>query len=385
MSGPRQFRIPFNKPHIAGRELTYIARAVEQGSISADGQFTRACEGLLERRFGVQRALMTSSGTGALEVAALLSGVGPGDEVVMPSFTFVSTASAFSRLGATPVFVDIREDTWNLDETKLERAITERTRAIVPVHYAGVACEMEPVLELARHHDLLVIEDAAHAVNAFYKGRALGSIGDLGCYSFHETKNFVCGEGGALAVNAPKFVERAEILRDKGTDRKRFERGEVGRYTWVDEGGSYSASELSCAFLLAQLEQMDALTSRRAAIHRDYHRALAPLEEAGLLRRPCWPKHCAPNAHNYAILVNSVEERRALLEFLRERGISAVFHYVPLHDSPMGRRVGIARDALPVTRAVSDRMLRLPLFYEISAGDQAEVVRSIFDFFDGRS
>lgn len=382
MPESQTLRIPFNKPYIAGRELSYIAQAVALGNISSDGEFTARCERLLQDHLGIHRVLLTNSGTSALEMAAMLCNLGIGDEVIVPSFTYVTTASAVARLGATPVFVDVRADTWNLDESRIERSLSERTRAIVVVHYGGVACEMDPIMALAERHGLFVIEDAAHAVNAWYRGRALGGIGHLGCFSFHQTKNYVCGEGGALAVNDPWIVERAEIIRDKGTDRKRFERGEVDRYTWVDEGSSFSASEISCAFLLAQLEQMEALTLRRRQIHRAYHRALAPLEEQGLLRRPVWPKHCEPNAHNYAILLPTESDRDAMLTHLRACGISAVFHYMPLHQSPMGRRVGIVRDSLDVTDQVASRLVRLPFFYELTDGDQAEVVRAVCAFFD---
>jgi dTDP-4-amino-4,6-dideoxygalactose transaminase len=289
----------------------------------------------------------------------------------------VSTANAIVRLGAHPVFVDIRPDTLNLDERLIEAAVTERTRAILPVHYAGVACEMNAILEIARRHDLIVIEDAAQAVNAFYRGRALGSLGHLGCYSFHETKNYICGEGGALCVNAPEFIERAEILRDKGTNRKQFFRGLVDKYTWVDVGSSYVPSEIVCAFLYAQLEQLAAIDARRRTIHDFYRESLQPLAEAGLLTLPAVPADCESNAHLFYLLLPDERRRRELQEALRRERISAVFHYVPLHISPMGRRLGCADRRLAVTESVADRLLRLPLFYDLTPEMQSRVVEAI--------
>ncbi|MGQ9915682.1 MAG: dTDP-4-amino-4,6-dideoxygalactose transaminase, partial [Thermogutta sp.] len=342
-------RIPFNKPFIAGRELFYIAQAVTMGNIAADGHFTKACCRLLEERFAIPKVLLVPSGTAALELAAMLCDLQPGDEVIMPSYTFVSTASAFVRVGGRPVFVDIRQDTLNIDENKIEAAITERTRAIVPVHYAGVACEMDRIMEIAARHRLLVVEDAAQGVNAFYKGRALGSIGHLGCYSFHETKNYICGEGGALCINDPRFVERAEILRDKGTNRQKFFRGEVDKYTWVDVGSSYVMAEILAAFLLGQLEQLDAISARRREIYEFYREQLSPLEAAGHLRLPIIPENCGGNCHMFYILLPTAEKRDRMLESLRSEGIHAVFHYVPLHTSPMGRMFGYKDGDLPMT------------------------------------
>lgn len=373
-------RIPFNRPFIAGKELYYIARAVSLGNIGGDGFFTQECSRLLERKFGIQRVMITPSATAALEMAAMLCDLGPGDEVILPSFTFVSTANAVVRLGAKPIFVDIRPDTLNIDETQIERAITPRTRAIMPVHYAGVACEMKPIMDLAAQHDLTVIEDAAQAVNSFYEGRPLGAIGSLAAYSFHETKNFICGEGGALCINDPKFIERAEIIRDKGTNRRKFFRGETDKYTWVDVGSSYVPSEISCAFLYAQLEQFEQITDRRQQIFQRYSDLLRPLEDAGLLRLPRIPSNCQGNFHILYILLPTGEQRDGLIQYLRERGIQAVFHYIPLHDSPMGQTFGYKTGDLPITESLSRRLLRLPFFYEITEAEQVVVAESIAQY-----
>jgi dTDP-4-amino-4,6-dideoxygalactose transaminase len=372
--------IPFNKPFIAGKELFYIAQAVTFGTIAGDGQFTQRCRELLETQFGIHKVLMTPSCTAALEMAALLCDLRPGDEVIMPSFTFVSTANAVARLGAIPRFVDIRPDTLNLDEKALEPAINERTRAIWPVHYAGVACDMDAIMAVARHHGLKVVEDAAQGVNAFYKGRALGSIGDLGTYSFHETKNFICGEGGALCINDPAFVQRAEILRDKGTNRKQFQRGQVDKYTWVDIGSSYIPSEICSAFLYAQLELCEHITERRRSLFQNYQQRLASLEADGYLSLPFCPKHCTSNCHIFYVLLPTNKLRNELMGHLQKNGILAVFHYVPLHDSPVGRSFGGKPGDLPVTEDVSSRLLRLPLYYTMSEFDQQRVVSSITGF-----
>ena len=373
--------IPFNKPFIAGKELYYIAQAVTLGNIGGDGQFTRDCCKLLEERFGTPRALLVPSCTAALEMAAMLCGLGPGDEVILPSFTFVSTANAFVRLGARPVFVDVRPDTLNLDEERVEGAITGKTRAIFPVHYAGVGCEMDRVMAVARKHGLRVVEDAAQGVNASYKGRALGTIGDLGAYSFHETKNYICGEGGALCLNDPALVDRAEIIRDKGTNRRQFLRGQVDKYTWVDIGSSYVPSEICSAFLYAQLEMLDAIGDRRRRIYKFYREHLEPLEVEGLLRLPVIPAECRGNDHLFYILLKDRATRDALLAHMNRNGVHAVFHYVPLHSSPMGRTYGYTENDLPVTESVSGRLLRLPLFYEITEGEQQRVVRLIQSYF----
>jgi dTDP-4-amino-4,6-dideoxygalactose transaminase len=376
-----EYRIPFNKPFVVGRELDYIAQAVSLGNLAGDGRFTRSCSRLLEERLGIHRVLLTPSCTAALEMAALLCDLAPGDEVILPSFTFVSTASAFVRAGARLVFVDIRPDTLNLDENLIEAAITERTKVIVPVHYAAVACEMERILAIARQHRLMVVEDAAQGVNAFYRGQSLGSIGDLGCYSFHETKNFISGEGGALCVNRPELVERAEILRDKGTNRQKFFRGQVDKYTWVDIGSAYVPSELIGAFLFGQLEMLQAISDRRREIYERYQQGLAPLAAEGLVRLPTIPADCAHNCHLFYLLTRDPETRDELLTHLNSRGIGAVFHYVPLHSSPMGRKLGCAERQLPVTDLASACLVRLPFYYAITPDEQAEVVRKIAAYF----
>ncbi len=373
--------IPFNKPFIAGKELYYIAQAVTLNNLAGDGEFTKRCCRLLERNFGIHRVLLTPSCTAALEMAAMLCRLEPGDEVILPSFTFVSTANAFVREGARLAFVDIRPDTLNIDENQIERAVTQRTKAIVAVHYAGVACEMDRILEIARSHRLLLVEDAAQGVNSFYAGRALGSIGDLGAYSFHETKNYISGEGGALCINRPDLVERAEIIRDKGTDRQAFLRGQADKYTWVDRGSSYVPSELVGAFLYGQLEMMEAISSRRAAIFEFYRRELESLQLEGLLQLPGAPERCTINFHMFYVLTKDPATRDGLLRHLHDRGIMAVFHYVPLHTSPMGRTVSSSVRELPVTDSVSARLLRLPFYYTITAEEQAQVVRAIREFY----
>lgn len=355
-------KIPFNRPYMTGRELGYIARAHQNSMLAGDGPFTAACSQWLEQRTGARKALLTHSCTAALDMAAILAGIGPGDEVILPSYTFVSTANAFVLRGGVPVFVDIRADTLNLDESLIEAAITPRTRVIVPVHYAGVACEMDAILELARRHDLLVIEDAAQGLMSDYRGRALGSLGALGALSFHETKNVIAGEGGALLVNDERLIARAEIVREKGTDRSRFFRGEVDKYTWVDIGSSFLPGEIVAAFLLAQMEDADSITARRFELWQRYHARFEPLERAGRLRRPVIPAGCKHNAHLYYILLPSLELRARLMARLKALGILSVFHYVPLHSSPAGRRFGRASGTMANTDALSARLLRLPLW-----------------------
>ena len=379
-----QPRIPFNKPFIAGKELHYIAQAVTLGNIASDGYFTEKCSRILEERYGIHKVLMTPSCTAALEMAAILCDLRPGDEVILPSFTFVSTASAFVRLGAKPVFIDIRPDTLNIDENLIEAAITPKTRAIFPVHYAGVACDMDRIMAIAKKHNLLVVEDAAQGVNAFYDGRALGSIGHFGTYSFHETKNYICGEGGALCINSPEMVERAEIIRDKGTNRKQFFRGQVDKYTWVDLGSSYVLSEICCAFLYGQLEMLDAIAARRREIYQFYRPRLKPLEAAALLRLPSIPENCLSNYHLLYLLLPDVSIRNELLDFLKQSGIEAVFHYVPLHSSPIGRRFGYKDGDLPITEDLSGRLLRLPFYYEITEAEQKHVVEQLTSFLERR-
>lgn len=370
-------RIPFNRPFVAGKELYYIAQAVQAGHLAGDGMFTTRCSEWMERTFRSQRVLLTHSCTGALEMAAILCDIQPGDEVILPSYTFVSTANAFCLRGARPVFVDIREDTLNIDETLIEAAITPRTRVIVPVHYAGVGCEMDEILAIAARHGLRVVEDAAQGVYATYKGRHLGTIGDLGCYSFHETKNFISGEGGALSVNDQRLVARAEIVREKGTNRKEFFRGHVDKYTWVDIGSSYLPSEVVAAFLCAQLEECEAITARRRAIFDRYAEALAPLERAGRLRLPRVPAHCQHNAHMFYILLPTENDRNRVLAHLNGRNIGAVFHYIPLHTSPMGLRLGGRPGALPRTESLSARVIRLPCFFELKRDEQDRVIETI--------
>jgi dTDP-4-amino-4,6-dideoxygalactose transaminase len=354
--------IPFNKPFMTGRELWYIAQAHTNGHLSGDGQFTKKCHAWFEQKTGTKRALLTHSCTAALEMAALLAEVQAGDEVIMPSYTFVSTANAFVMRGAVPVFVDIRPDTLNIDETKIEAAITPRTKVILPVHYAGVACEMDTIMDIAKRHNLIVVEDAAQGIMSTYKGRALGTIGHMGTYSFHETKNIVAGEGGALLVNDPVFAERAEIIREKGTNRGQFFRGQVDKYTWVDIGSSYLPGEVIAAFLWAQLQEAESIIAGRLAIWDTYHAALAPLEAAGQLRRPIVPEGCQHNAHMYYILLESLEQRSAVIASLKAQGVYSVFHYVPLHSAPAGLKFGRADGPLPHTDQLSERLLRLPLW-----------------------
>jgi dTDP-4-amino-4,6-dideoxygalactose transaminase len=370
--------IPFNKPYMTGKELWYIAQAHAKGHLAGDGSFTKICSGWLESRTGTSKALLTHSCTAALEMAAILADIQPGDEVIMPSYTFVSTANAFVLRGAVPVFVDIRPDTLNIDETLIEAAITERTKAIVPVHYAGVGCEMDTIMDIARRHNLLVIEDAAQGIMSTYKGRSLGSIGHLGALSFHETKNIISGEGGALLINDPALAERAEIIREKGTNRSLFFRGQVDKYTWVDVGSSYLPSELIAAFLWAQMEEADAITQRRLAMWKTYHHWLADLEAAGKVRRPVIPGHCVQNAHMYYLLLPSLERRTDVIARLKKVGIQSVFHYVPLHSAPAGLQFGRSSGDLPVTGEMSDRLLRLPLWVGLE-DQQSDVIRKIFE------
>lgn len=361
--------IPFNKPYLTGNELRNIADAHARGQLSGDGPYTKRCSAWLEEVTGCGKALLTHSCTGALEMAAMLAGIQPGDEIIMPSYTFVSTANAFALRGGVPVFVDIRPDTLNIDERLIEAAITPRTKAIVPVHYAGVGCEMDVIMDVAARHNLLVIEDAAQGIMATYKERALGSIGHLGCLSFHETKNVIAGEGGALLINDPRFVERAEIIREKGTDRSKFFRGEVDKYTWVDLGSSYLPGEIIAAFLHAQMEAAAELTARRLAVWAQYHRHLEELERSGRVRRPVVPPACRHNAHMYYIVLASQDERTALIAGLKQRGVHAVFHYVPLHSAPAGRRYGRAHGSLRHTDELSQRLVRLPMYCTLSSGD----------------
>jgi len=367
-------KIPFNFPHMGGKELFYIAESHFQGCLAGDGPFTKRCHAWLEERTGCSKALLTHSCTAALEMAALLLDIQPGDEVIMPSYTFVSTANAFVLRGGVPVFVDIREDTLNLDESLIDEAITRRTKVIVPVHYAGVACEMDTIMAIAERNELKVVEDAAQGVMASYRGYALGSIGDLGAYSFHETKNVISGEGGALLVNNSDLALRAEIIREKGTDRSRFFRGEVDKYTWQEVGSSFLPGELIAAFLWAQLEEAEHITAQRLIAWERYHQLLEPLERKGVLRRPVIPSECTHNAHMYYVLLAPEVDRQRVLDEFREYGIGAVFHYVPLHSSPAGQRYGRSHRELPITNSVSERVIRLPLWMGLSEKQQNYVV-----------
>lgn len=366
--------VPFNRPYMVGRELEYIAEAVRMGHLAGDGPFTKRSQEWLENALGAKRVLLTHSCTAALEMSALLCGVGPGDEVIMPSYTFVSTANAFLLRGARPVFVDIRADTLNIDETLVEDAVTARTRAMVPVHYAGVACEMDTLLAVARRRGLKVVEDAAQGVGAAYKARALGALGDLGALSFHETKNLISGEGGALVIQNEDLLARAEIIREKGTNRASFFRGEVDKYTWVDLGSSFLPSELVAAFLFAQLEKAETILERRRRIFNTYRDALEDLERKEWLRLPVVPEDCEHNAHVFYIVLPTAEQRDALLHHFNQEGINAVFHYVPLHESPMGRRLGYELGQLPVTETMSRRLLRLPSYFGLENEQQARVI-----------
>jgi dTDP-4-amino-4,6-dideoxygalactose transaminase len=354
--------IPFNEPYMTGKELFYIAEAHFNNILAGDGPFTKKCHRWIEEKTDTKKALLTHSCTAALEMAAILLNIQPGDEIIMPSYTFVSTANAFVLRGGIPVFVDIRSDTLNLDETKIEAAITTRTKAIVPVHYAGVSCEMDTIMEIAQRYNLIVIEDAAQAILSTYKGRLLGSIGHLGCFSFHETKNIISGEGGALLINDSRFVSRAEIIREKGTNRSQFFRGEIDKYTWVDIGSSYLPGEIIAAFLWAQMEEAESITSRRLAIWNRYHEAMETMEIANNLRRPIVPISCQHNAHMYYVLLNSLETRTKVIDTLRLQGIYTVFHYVPLHTSAAGRKYGRTNGTMHNSETIADRVLRLPLW-----------------------
>jgi len=370
--------IPFNKPYMTGKELFYIAEAHFNSMLAGDGPFTKRCHSWLETRTGSGKALLTHSCTAALEMAAILVDIQPGDEVIMPSYTFVSTANAFVLRGGVPIFVDIRPDTLNIDETLIEAAITPRTKAIVPVHYAGVACEMDAIMDIARRHRLMVIEDAAQGIMSSYKGRPLGSIGHLGCLSFHETKNIISGEGGALLINDAELSHRAEIIREKGTNRSEFFRGQVDKYTWCDVGSSYLPGELIAAFLWAQMEAADEITHRRLKLWNAYHQAFAPLEQKGLVRCPIVPHGCAQNAHMYYLLLPDLATRTAFIGRMQQKEISTVFHYVPLHCSPAGKRIGRSHSELPVTVDLADRLVRLPLWVGLEQA-QERVIEAVVE------
>ncbi len=374
-----EIKIPFNQPFTVGTESTYIQQAINNSHLSGNGEFTKKCQAWLEANTGCDKALLTHSCTAALEMAAILADIQPGDEIIMPSYTFVSTANAFVLRGGVPVFIDIRPDTLNIDESKIEAAITSKTKAIVPVHYAGISCELDTITEIAQHHNLLVIEDAAQGVMSSYKGRSLGSIGHLATVSFHETKNVISGEGGALLINEQRWMERAEIIWEKGTNRSQFFRGQVDKYSWVDIGSSYLPSEINAAFLWAQLEAAEAITQKRIHLWQEYHQAFAELEIQGKIRRPIIPDECQHNAHMYYILLPDLDSRTTLIEKLNICGINAVFHYVPLHSSLAGRKYGRVDGDLSYTEDLWSRLLRLPLWVGMTQADVNQVVDVVYD------
>lgn len=373
--------IPFNIPPYVGKELEYIKEAVEAHKICGDGSFTKKCNKWLETKFEIEKALLTTSCTHALEMAALLSEIQPGEEVIMPSFTFVSTADAFVARGAKIVFVDIRPDTMNIDENLIEPAITEKTRVIVPVHYAGVSCNMDKIMEIAKKHNLLVVEDAAQGVMSTYKGKALGTIGDFGCYSFHETKNYSMGEGGAICVNKKNLIEKAEIIREKGTDRSKFLRGQVDKYTWVAYGSSYLPSELNAAYLYAQLEKAEEINDNRLNSWKQYYKGLKPLEDCGEITLPVIPQDCCHNAHMFYIKMKDLEERINFISYLKDNGIAAVFHYVPLHSSPAGQKYGYFFGEDKNTTKEANRLVRLPMYYNLTEAQIDYIIDKINQFF----
>ena len=373
--------IPFNVPPYIGNEEEYVIKAIKNHKISGDGEFTRLCSEWIVDKTGSSCALLTTSCTHALEMAAILAGIKEGDEVIMPSYTFVSTANAFVLRGAKIVFVDIRPDTMNIDETLIENAITDKTKAIVPVHYAGIACEMDTIMDIANRHNLFVIEDAAQGVMSTYKGRALGSIGDFGCYSFHETKNYSMGEGGALLIKDKKYMEDAEIIREKGTNRSKFYRGEIDKNTWVNVGSSYLPSELNAAYLYAELLNADTINNSRLAVWNEYYRELKPLVDEGVLDIPFVPDGCEHNAHMFYIKVKDIDVRTELIQYLKDKGINSVFHYIPLHSSPAGREFGSFSGVDVYTTKESERLLRLPMYYGISKDEVSYVVKSVQSFF----
>ena len=374
--------IPFNKPPFIGKEKEYINQAIDNNKICGDGAFSKKCHAWLEEKTGAHRALLVTSGSTALDMAAILADVGPGDEVILPSYTFVSTANAFVLRGATLVFVDIRPDTQNIDEKLIEDAVTDRTKVIAPVHYAGVGCEMDTIMDIAERHGLTVVEDAAQGVMSTYKGRALGSIGDFGgCYSFHETKNYSMGEGGALLIKDEADAEKAEIIREKGTDRSRFLRGQIDKYTWVDMGSSYLPSDINAAFLYAQLEEADMINRNRRASWDAYYELLTPLAESGRIELPVIPAECEHNSHMFYIKTAGIEERTALTSFLKENGIGSAFHYVPLHSAPAGARFGRFHGEDRYTTNTFERLLRLPMYYGLGADEVEYICGKIDEFY----
>ena len=373
--------INFNVPPFVGNEFQYMQDAVNNQKICGDGIYTKKCNAWLEKRFSANKALLTTSGSSALDMAALLCGLTPNDEVILPSYTFSSTANSFVLAGAKLVFVDVRKDTMNIDETKIEAAITDRTKVIVPVHYAGVACEMDTIMSIAKKYKLLVVEDAAQGVMSTYKGKALGTIGDFGCYSFHETKNYSMGEGGALLINNPKYIEKAEILREKGTNRSKFFRGQVDKYTWVDFGDSYLPSDLNAAYLWAQLEKADQINQNRLDSWHFYYESLKDLSEKGHFELPVVPEGCVHNAHMFYLKMRSLEERTDFIEYMKKEGILCVFHYIPLHSAPAGLKFGRFHGVDENTTKESDKLVRIPLYYNLSIEDRSKVVEAIRRFF----
>lgn len=372
--------IPFNKPYLTNKEIEYIQAAISKGRISGDGYYTKKCSEFIANTFGTKKALFTTSCSSALDIASLLLDLKEGDEVIMPSYTFVSTANAVILRGAKPIFADIQEDTLNVDPKDIERKITDKTKAIFPVHYAGVSCDMDGIMSIAKEYDLKVVEDAAQGVNAKYKDKYLGTIGDIGCYSFHETKNYICGEGGAILINKDEeLVKRAEIIREKGTNRSQFFREEVDKYTWVDIGSSYLPSDILAAILWAQFERLDEINDMREKIHKSYYNRLYDLENQGKLRLPLIPKDCESNYHIFYILLNTEEKRNHIMDKLRENGISAVFHYIPLHTSPMGLKLGYKKGDLPKTENLSGRLLRLPIYAELKDKEINYIIEKIHD------
>lgn len=373
--------IVFNIPPFCGKEFEYMHEAVKNNKICGDGPFTKKCDEWMENRFHADKVMLTTSGSSALDMAALLCGINPGDEVILPSFTFSSTANSFVLAGANLVFVDIRPDTMNIDETKIEEAITDKTKVICPVHYAGVACEMDTIMDIAKRHKLLVVEDAAQGVMSTYKGKALGTIGDFGCYSFHETKNYSMGEGGAIVINNPDYIEKAEILREKGTNRSQFFRGQVAKYNWVDFGDSYLQSDLNAAYLWAQLEMADEINNNRLATWNAYYEAFKPLEEKGLITLPTVPEGCVHNAHMFYIKCKDLNTRQEFIKFMKENDILCVFHYVPLHSAPAGLKFGRFVGKDEHTTPDSDRLVRLPMYYNMENSDLNLVINKTMEFF----
>ena len=372
--------IDFNIPPFVGKEFEYMKEAVNNKKICGDGPFTKKCNEWIETRFGTKKAMLTTSGSSALDMAAFLCGLEPGDEVILPSFTFTSTANSFVLAGAKLVFVDIRPDTMNIDETKIEAAITDRTRVIVPVHYAGVACEMDTIMDIAKRHNLLVVEDAAQGVMSSYKGRPLGTIGDFGCFSFHETKNYSMGEGGAILINDEKYIEKAEILREKGTNRSQFFRGQVAKYNWVDFGDSYLQSDLNAAYLWAQLEEADSINNNRIESWNAYYEAFKPFGDKGIIKLPTVPDGCVHNAHMFYLKFGDLETRQDFIRYMKENGVQCTFHYVPLHSSPAGAKFGRFDGVDEYTSSESDRLVRLPMYYNMNPDDRNTVITKTVEY-----